>query len=68
MTEFHDATQQAAERKMMSRALELGANAVVAVRYQVVAPPGGLYSVMCYGTAVNIEPLNQKDGEQGAAG
>ena len=62
MTEFHDATQQAAERTMMLRALELGANAVMAVRYQVVAQSSALYSVMCYGTAVNIEPLNQKDG------
>ena len=62
MTEFYDASQQEAERVMALKALDLGANAVMAVRYQVVAPSAGLYSVMCYGTAVKINPVDKKDG------
>lgn len=62
MTELHETTQQEAERVMVLKASDLGADAVMAVRYQVVAPSAGLYSAMCYGTAVNIAPMDEKDG------
>lgn len=62
MTELHEATQQEAERVMVLNASDLGADAVTAVRFQVVAPSAGLYSVMCYGTAVKIHPVDKKAG------
>jgi len=62
MTELHEATQQEAERVMVLNASDLGADAVTAVRFQVVTPSAGLYSVMCYGTAVKIDPVEKKDG------
>ena len=55
ITEVHIATQQEAERQMALEAADRGADAVIVVRYQVAAPAAGLYSVMCYGTAVKIE-------------
>jgi uncharacterized protein YbjQ (UPF0145 family) len=62
ITHLHDTTQQQAERAMILKALVLGADAVIAVRYQVVAPSSALYGVMCYGTAVKTNPVDIKDG------
>ena len=62
MVELHESSQQEAERVMVSNALELGANAVLAIRFQVVAPSSALYSVMCYGTAVKLDSVDKPDG------
>ncbi len=62
LTELHEATQEEAEKVMILKASELGADAIMAVRFQVVAPSAGLYSVMCYGTAVKIETTEINDG------
>ena len=61
ITELHEATQVEAERVMVRNASDLGADAVTAVRFEVVALSAGLYSVMCYGTAVKIDPVDKKD-------
>src|SRR5476651_861204 len=40
---------------MLSHAGELGANAVVAVRYDATEIAPGITEVLCYGTAVSVE-------------
>ncbi|AXK72052.1 YbjQ family protein [Lysobacter sp. TY2-98] len=43
-------------RDMMLHARQLGANAVIAVRYDATELMAGLTEVLCYGTAVVVEP------------
>jgi uncharacterized protein YbjQ (UPF0145 family) len=40
---------------MISHAGELGANAVVGVRYDATELSAGITEVLCYGTAVYVE-------------
>jgi uncharacterized protein YbjQ (UPF0145 family) len=42
---------------MLTHAGELGANAVVGVRYDATEIAAGITEVLCYGTAVSVEPL-----------
>ena len=41
---------------MIAHAEEMGANAVIAVRYDT-GPMSGAAEVLCYGTAVSVEPI-----------
>lgn len=41
---------------MMSHAQEMGANAVIGVRYDTTDIMAGVTEVLCYGTAVIVEP------------
>ena len=41
---------------MCRHAHELGANAIVAMRYDATELMAGLTEVLCYGTAVHVEP------------
>jgi uncharacterized protein YbjQ (UPF0145 family) len=43
-------------RDMMLHARQLGANAIIAVRYDATELMAGLTEVLCYGTAVVVEP------------
>ena len=43
---------------MLSHAGELGANAVIGVRYDATEIAPGITEVLCYGTAVSVEKLN----------
>src|ERR1051326_2911129 len=43
-------------RLMLSHAGELGANAVIGVRYDATELSPGITEVLCYGTAVVVEP------------
>lgn len=43
-------------REMLAHARQLGANAIVAVRYDATELMAGLTEVLCYGTAVIVEP------------
>ncbi|WP_133498837.1 YbjQ family protein [Cognatilysobacter terrigena] len=43
-------------RDMMVHARQLGANAIIAVRYDATELMAGLTEVLCYGTAVVVEP------------
>lgn len=43
-------------RDMMVHARQLGANAVIGVRYDATELMAGLTEVLCYGTAVVVEP------------
>lgn len=42
---------------MLTHAGELGANAVVGVRYDATEIGAGITEVLCYGTAVFVEPI-----------
>lgn len=52
-----EARQQAFDR-MRAHAAELGANAVVAVRYDTTDVMDGVTEVLAYGTAVVVEPTS----------
>lgn len=43
-------------RQMLSQAGTLGANAVIGVRYDATEIGAGITEVLCYGTAVVVEP------------
>jgi uncharacterized protein YbjQ (UPF0145 family) len=43
---------------MLSHAGELGANAVIGVRYDATEISTGIAEVLCYGTAVSVEPAH----------
>ncbi|MFH1748603.1 MAG: YbjQ family protein [Planctomycetota bacterium] len=51
-----EARREALER-MMAQAQQLGANAVVNVRFSTSAVTAGAAELYAYGTAVNVEPL-----------
>jgi uncharacterized protein YbjQ (UPF0145 family) len=55
---FSDLCESAREesfQRMLSHAKELGANAVVGIRYDT-GPMVGAAEVLCYGTAVRVDP------------
>ena len=58
-TTMCEQTRAQAYDAMLAHARQLGANAIVGVRYDAssVEPRGGAVEVLCYGTAVVIEPL-----------
>jgi uncharacterized protein YbjQ (UPF0145 family) len=69
-TEMCEQTREAAYNQMVEHALLLGANAIVGTRYDgsdVTSGSGGATEVLCYGTAVVVEPLEQ-DPEPPARG
>lgn len=45
-------------QQMLSHAGELGANAVIGVRYDATEIGTGITEVLCYGTAVFVEPVH----------
>ena len=59
-TEMCEQTREAAYNQMVEHALLLGANAVVGTRYDgsdVTSGSGAATEVLCYGTAVVVEPV-----------
>jgi uncharacterized protein YbjQ (UPF0145 family) len=50
-----EARQQALER-MLQHAYELGADAVIAIRYDATEFTSNVTEVLCYGTAVKLNP------------
>ena len=55
LTELCEKTRNEAFERMMTRASERGANAVVGVRYDATEVMQGVTEVLCYGTAVLVE-------------
>ena len=55
-TELCERTREEAFQLMLEHALQHGANAVVGVRYDATNVMGGVTEVLCYGTAVVVEP------------
>ena len=56
-TSLCERTRDDAFRQMLAHAAELGANAVVGVRYDATELSQGITEVLCYGTAVFVEPV-----------
>lgn len=54
-TELCEKTRSEAYELMVKHAEELGANAIVGVRYDATELMGGVTEVLCYGTAVLVE-------------
>lgn len=57
-TELCERARGDAFNQMLTHAGELGANAVVGVRYDATEIGQGITEVLCYGTAVSVEPLS----------
>lgn len=55
-TELCERAREDAFNQMLAHAGQLGANAVVAVRYDATEISAGITEVLCYGTAVSVEP------------
>jgi uncharacterized protein YbjQ (UPF0145 family) len=56
-TELCEKTREEAFEMMMTHAEELGANAIVGVRYDATEIMGGVTEVLCYGTAVIVSSV-----------
>ncbi|OGW82772.1 MAG: hypothetical protein A2987_05055 [Omnitrophica bacterium RIFCSPLOWO2_01_FULL_45_10] len=57
MTNLCEKTRKDAFEMMLSHADETGANAVLGVRYDANEIMQGVTEVLCYGTAVTVEPI-----------
>jgi uncharacterized protein YbjQ (UPF0145 family) len=55
LTELCEKTRNEAFERMVSHAAELGANAIVGIRYDATDVMQGATEVLCYGTAVLVE-------------
>lgn len=56
-TELCEKTRAEAFDMMVAHAAELGANAVIGIRYDANEVMDGVTEVLCYGTAVVVEPV-----------
>jgi uncharacterized protein YbjQ (UPF0145 family) len=56
LTELCEKTRLDAYSEMMMHASQLGANAVVGIRYESAEVMSNVTEVICYGTAVLVEP------------
>ncbi len=55
-TELCERTRQDAYELMLQHAGQLGANAVIGMRYDATEITSGITEVLCYGTAVQVQP------------
>jgi uncharacterized protein YbjQ (UPF0145 family) len=55
LTELCEKAREEAFELMLQHAQEIGANAVVSVRYDATEVMQGVTEVLCYGTAVTLE-------------
>ena len=55
-TSLCERARQDAYERMCAHASALGANAVIGLRYDATEVMGGVTEVLCYGTAVVVEP------------
>lgn len=55
-TELCEKTRSEAFEMMVEHAEEIGANGVIGIRYDATEITGGVTEVLCYGTAVIVEP------------
>jgi uncharacterized protein YbjQ (UPF0145 family) len=56
-TELCEKTREEAFDLMMQHAGQMGANAVIGIRYDATEVMQGVTEVLCYGTAVIVEPV-----------
>lgn len=59
-TELCEQARQETYRDMVQEARRLGANAIIGMRYDATEIMTGLTEVLCYGTAVVVEPEGTK--------
>ena len=57
-TSLCERTREEAFEEMLAHAGKLGANAVIGVRYDATEIGHGITEVLCYGTAVVVEPVS----------
>ena len=57
LTDLCERTRQDALAQMLEHARALGANAVIGLRYDATEIMQGVTEVLCYGTAVLVEPV-----------
>jgi uncharacterized protein YbjQ (UPF0145 family) len=58
-TELAERTRQQAFDTMLVQADVAGADAVIGIRYDATEVMSGVTEVICYGTAVRVEPLGE---------
>lgn len=56
LTNLCEKTRQDALSEMLDHARQVGANAVIGLRYDATEVMQGVTEVLCYGTAVLVEP------------
>ena len=56
-TELCERTREDAFNLMLNHGAEMGANAVIGVRYDATEIAAGITEVLCYGTAVHVEKI-----------
>ena len=56
-TELCEKTRAEGFELMLRHAQEIGANAVIGIRYDATEVMDGVTEVLCYGTAVVVEPI-----------
>lgn len=56
-TELAEASRKEAYERMMQHAVQMGANAVIATRYDATEISAGITEMVCYGTAVVVERI-----------
>ncbi len=56
LTELCEKTRSDAYELMLQHAVQMGANAVVGLRYDATEVMQGVTEVLCYGTAVVVQP------------
>jgi uncharacterized protein YbjQ (UPF0145 family) len=61
LTELCERTRHDAFALAVEHARELGANALIALRYDATEIMSGVSEVLCYGTAVRIVPVRETD-------
>ncbi len=59
-TNLCERTRSETYQLMCQHARQLGANAIIAMRYDATEVMAGLTEVLCYGTAVVVEPLAER--------
>jgi uncharacterized protein YbjQ (UPF0145 family) len=59
LTDLCEQTRQEAFNIMIQHAAEIGANAVIGVRYDATEIMSGVTEVLAYGTAVLVRPANR---------
>src|SRR5437667_329552 len=57
-TSLCERAREDAFNQMLAHAGQLGANAVLGVRYDATEVAAGITEVLCYGTAVYVEPAS----------
>jgi uncharacterized protein YbjQ (UPF0145 family) len=55
-TELCEKAREEAFELMLQHATQMGANAVMGIRYDATEVGQGITEVLCYGTAVTVEP------------